>query len=224
MASVTEQKKELINHVVSPVHSAGSLLSQSLVNQGLNFEILPLPSPYPCICRAASFWTEGEGHQWGHFTFLATCPSVHHPCCQLPCFLPHTTEDWLHLFDWVPWVRSVAVALTRVRAPAARAGECQLLILACLAPRFSQNWLPEPSSVSMGLVFGNTEFLSNSGKLLSLSLFSFFKVFLGYYPDSLYSFGCGDLAFCEGHWCEEMERKVDCICPRPEVKKLSVLS
>ena len=50
MASVTEQKKELINHVVSPVHSAGSLLSQSLVNQDLNFEILPLPSPYPCIC------------------------------------------------------------------------------------------------------------------------------------------------------------------------------
>lgn len=76
MASVTEQKKGMINHIVSLVHPAGSLLSQSLVNQGLNFEILPLPSPHPCICRAASFWMEGGSpvrafHLPGHLPFCS---------------------------------------------------------------------------------------------------------------------------------------------------------
>lgn len=63
------------------------------------------------------------------------------------------------MFDWMAWVRSVAVARRRVRLLAARAGEGgQLLMLACLAPVFSQNLLPRPRSASMGLVFGNIKF------------------------------------------------------------------
>lgn len=53
----------------------------------------------------------------------------------------------------------VAVARRRVTVLAARAGErCQLLMVACLAPVFSQNMLPRPSSASMRLLFGNIKF------------------------------------------------------------------
>lgn len=114
------------------------------------------------------------------------------------------------MFDWMAWVRSVAVARRRVRLLAARAGEGgQLLMLACLAPVFSQNLLPRPRSASMGLVFGNIKFWPNSGKILFFSCLSFLR---------FCSFDCGDLAFYEGHWHEEMEGKVDGICHGPTVK------
>lgn len=53
----------------------------------------------------------------------------------------------------------VAVAHRRVRVLAARAKEwCQLLMLVCLAPVFSQNLLPKPSSANTRLLFGNIKF------------------------------------------------------------------
>lgn len=69
MCSIIGQRRWLINHLVSLAHLAGSLFSRSLVNQVLNFEILPPPPPAPShICRAVPSFRRGEeGCHWRHF-------------------------------------------------------------------------------------------------------------------------------------------------------------